>query len=159
SSGGDRRDIADINDTDAGVSRRGIEHSLRRDAGTEIEQGLHEEVRAKESVRDARFENVMFHGSVITLEASGTGCVCAELRKLHNVFDASTLGCVDKVALTLLDVSRRGHQQEELIDGVQRASESIGPSEIALDQFNSRKRNGPSVGAVTNKSPNGQASI
>src|SRR5215467_1487821 len=118
SSRGGRRDVADINDTDTGASRRGIERSLRCDAGTEIEQGLHEEVRAEESVRDARFENVMFHASVIALETSGGGGVCTELRKLHNVFDAGALGCVNKVALALLDVSTRGHQQEELIDAV-----------------------------------------
>src|ERR1043166_722035 len=158
-SGGGRRDIADIYDTDSGSSRGGIERSLLRDARTKIEQALHEEVRAQKSVRNVRFQNVMFNAGVIPLEASGRGSVCAELRKLDDMFDACALGCVNEVALALLDVSRRRHQQEELIDAIQGTSESFGSSEVALNQFNSRKRNGPGTRAVANKSPNRQAPI
>lgn len=74
---GDGSDVADIDDADPGISRGSIEGSLRRDGGTEIEQGLHEQVRAQERIGDARFQNVMLHPGVIAREAPGCDGVCA----------------------------------------------------------------------------------
>src|SRR5215510_1797528 len=101
----------------------------------------------------------MFNASVITLKAPGRAGACAELRKLYDLFDACALGSIDEVALTLLGVNRGRHQQKELTYAVQGAGKSVRSSEVALDQFNSRKRDGPGARAVTNKGANGQAPI
>jgi hypothetical protein len=101
----------------------------------------------------------MFDASVIPLEASVRASVRAELRKLHDVFDARLPGGIDEDALALFDFSGRRHQQKELLDTVEGASNSFWPSEVTLDQFNSRKCNGPGARAIANKSANGQAPV
>src|SRR5690349_16794754 len=95
----------------------------------------------------------------MALEASGCGRVCAELRKLDDVFDTQALGDVDKIALLLLGVCGRGYQQEELICAVESASEGFRPGKVALDQFNARKRDGPGARAIAHESADGQAPV
>src|SRR5262249_62185156 len=91
----------------------------------------------------------MFHASVVALEASGRSSVRAELRKLDDMFDASVLGGIDKVALPLFDFSRGRHQQKELIDTVERARKGIGAGEDPPAQFQNRKSHGHGARTAT----------
>jgi hypothetical protein len=157
--GRDGRNIAGINDTHFGGSGGGTKRSPRSDDRTETKQALHEQIGAQKSVRDARFHDVVFDRRVAPQEARGSISVGTEPGKLHDMFDPSVLGRVDEIAQLLFGLRGRRDQEKELIDACQSAIERCGPGEIAVDEFDARKREGFGAGTITNEGANRQASV